>query len=191
MLFFKPKKRKLCVGKSEACLTLLAWRTPSGLNGWTDRPRATPLIRDFAEEIRGHEATLASQFSEVKAVVVHVAVNVDDVTGPERQLHLEVYVRRQFVRVIIVERDHLFHGRVGVNVAPSVTCAGPTVTTARSAPHTSRAAGAPVIFEELLHHALVLDLHLGHHVAGHVTGPLAALAPVETISVFVANDLEN
>ena len=43
------------------------------------------------------------EFSHEKSVVVHVAEDEDDVTGAEGQLHFAVHIRRQLVRVVVVQ----------------------------------------------------------------------------------------
>lgn len=44
--------------------------------------------------------------------------------------------------------------------------------------------------EQLLGHALVVHLHLRHHIAGHEARGRAGLAPVEAVRVLVAEDLD-
>ena len=52
------------------------------------RLRWIVIRRRFRQEVGRHEAALTAQLAQVEAVVVHVAVNVNDVACLERQLHL-------------------------------------------------------------------------------------------------------
>ncbi len=138
------------------------------------------------EEVGGDQAADAVHLAHVEAVLVHVAVHVDDLAGAKGQLHLRakkewlnpkklpsfnqqhssylrVKVGRQLLRVVVVEGDHLADGQV----VPRVIWVVPKARV-------------------ILH----VVLHLGDHVAGDEADAAVRLAAVEAVGVLVAENLK-
>lgn len=85
--------------------------------------------------------------------------------------HFGIDVGRQFLRVVVIQRNHLSHWHTLINITPSVALSA----SARLA----------------LHAGLTLILDLLHHVVRHVAASTATLAPVETIGVLFSDYLRN
>ena len=136
----------------------------------------TSVVTD-RRELKMYQSSLASQLRHVEPVVIRLPEDGDEVPGLKAELHLHIHVGQELHGVVVVESDHLFVAGPDVYVSPTVTSSSPTLS---SSGRLQQLPGDP----------LVIHLDLRDHVAGHVPRPPAALSPVESVCVLLADDLD-
>lgn len=131
------------------------WAPCPGTLPWTGASTASrthwtlSLTRGLGEEVAGYQTAYPVQLTHEKAVVVHLAVDVDLISRLEAQLHLllgkrvkvklysklnyclyiytitcstnlSVNIWRQLLWIVIVQGDHLLHRHARVDVTPAI-----------------------------------------------------------------------